>query len=718
MMTESIPEDDIRDHDIQALLEAGVSMIALEDLYGPKAVHRVAETYISSHVPTEDNDIHQSNDDQRSKLATLLFLRAPSSSTKAILKKNQHNVVDAVFAALVADPEDPLLMDPLLHTVLHDPVVLSSGIILDRSTAMDPTGQQLRFTKCPFRRIPLHLPVYELYPLQEKIRAYEHERLARCVSVAQTFVHDQDYDRAERVFAIAHDFLQEHQRNFDQRQSNRASSMMADNSRTSMAAAARGNKAHGNNTHPQTKEDLGVVVVSTSGAHASQKQYTRDILLLALQLAQLEREMPRAKEDISRMVAIHRRLIQVARACSADPQDTETLVIACLEDCWKRCSLILAFAAEGSSTEASHRALLIRHVFSPLITYTQLFQMNLTEELQKLCQLDLRLAKDVEDEPAIWNCRRVLLKLLPEAEKATFLESEGIAANEEDLHFHLVYDTSAWRNEKFVDPSIGLVHFGMSNTPVKSSQKQITGTLPMTQTRGVSCWVDLNPLLEGDHWIEVAFCPDNIQSPGHLNPILSQYSSGAGWEIRCVVVPEPKFPFGIGGEKREPGIYVESVWVTTDGDNAVTNTKVPLEIRNWYHVFLAYCYETSTISLYVNGLPVRQKIKGVFVPAKGSPRLGESMQWMDRRLQGWAAFGGGGYGLPVNGKETSALDVHVQTLAKARLTSLPNSSALRKLYSVDGGDGARISEEDVLDSMTVRKDNSINENSSSREGDP
>ena len=705
-MTASVSEETIRDHDILALLEAGVSMIALEDLYGPKAVHRVAETYITSALPTDDDDddADGKHHDRRSKLATLLFLRAPSSSAKAIMKS--HDVIDAVFEALVADPDDPLLMDPLLHTPLHDPVVLSSGIVVDRSTAIDPATGNLRLTKCPFRRIPLTSPVYEIYPLQDKIREWEHARLERCVSVAQTFMKEAEYDRAERVFTIANDFLQEHQQHFDSQ--NRR--MAIHNSQNKLTTTTPGG-SHYNDER----------ALSTSGTNVSQKHHTREILLLALQLAQLEREIPEVKDDISRTVGIHKRLILVARACSTDKQDRETLVIACLEDCWKRCSMLLAFGGK----DASKKALGIRHAFAPLIKYTTLMELNLTEALQKLCHLDLRLAKHVEDEPSIWNCRRVLLKLLPEAEQAAFLESEGITGTEEDLYYHLLYDASLWPQEKFVDPAMGLVHFGTSSTTATSrSQDDNSGPTRMTQTRGLACTVNLNPHAKGDHWIEVAFRPDNIQSPGYQNTILSQHAEGTGWEIRCAVIARSHFLFGGGNpfagenEKREPGIYVESVWTTTDGgDNAFTNSKVPLEIGTWYHVVLAYCHETSTISLYVNGIPARREVQGNFVPARGLPRLGENIHWTDRRFQGWVAFGGGGYELPVHGKDTAALDDHVQKLAKARLAKLPSQPALHEPNSavVDDEDGS----EEVEDGSGRGEDSSLVESvtSSGQEDD-
>ena len=41
--------------------------------------------------------------------------------------------------------------DPIYLTVMKDPVVISTGVIMDRSSALDETGAP-RFKKCPFTR--------------------------------------------------------------------------------------------------------------------------------------------------------------------------------------------------------------------------------------------------------------------------------------------------------------------------------------------------------------------------------------------------------------------------------------------------------------------------------------------------------------------------------------------------------------------------------------
>ena len=241
---------------------------------------------------------------------------------------------------------------------------------------------------------------------------------------------------------------------------------------------------------------------------------------------------------------------------------------------------------------------------------------------------------------------------------------------------------------------MGLVHFGAATATPNDESSPIP-----TETNGLRCKVDLNPHPKGDHWIEVAFRPNNIQSPGPLNSIISQHGEGSGWEIRCGVRPRSHFVFG--GIHADPGgIHVEVIWTTTNGlgtyqHNAFPNANVPLEIGTWYHVVLAYCHETSTLSLYVNGRVVRHQISGDFVPAKGLPRLGQNMHWPKQRFQGWIAFGGGGHELPIHGTNESALDDHVRKLTKARLAKLPKQPALHQKETIVA------EEDDVEDSSGV-----------------
>lgn len=51
--------------------------------------------------------------------------------------------------------------DPIYLSVMRDPVVLSTGVIMDRDSILDEQGK-LRMTKCPFTREKLQNEVFPL----------------------------------------------------------------------------------------------------------------------------------------------------------------------------------------------------------------------------------------------------------------------------------------------------------------------------------------------------------------------------------------------------------------------------------------------------------------------------------------------------------------------------------------------------------------------------
>lgn len=58
--------------------------------------------------------------------------------------------------------------DPIYLTVMKDPVVISTGVIMDRSSALDESGAP-RFKKCPFTRQEVDGEVFPLNYLKTKI---------------------------------------------------------------------------------------------------------------------------------------------------------------------------------------------------------------------------------------------------------------------------------------------------------------------------------------------------------------------------------------------------------------------------------------------------------------------------------------------------------------------------------------------------------------------
>ena len=71
------------------------------------------------------------------------------------------------MASLAEDP-DELLMDSIQMIPLKNPVVLSTGFVVDRSTALDEQGRR-RLSRCPFTREPLKPEVYPLHMLRKMV---------------------------------------------------------------------------------------------------------------------------------------------------------------------------------------------------------------------------------------------------------------------------------------------------------------------------------------------------------------------------------------------------------------------------------------------------------------------------------------------------------------------------------------------------------------------
>lgn len=62
------------------------------------------------------------------------------------------------------DP-NPSFIDPITYSIMVDPVVLSSGQVMDRKSALDDNGS-LRFNECPMTRLKLDPKVYPLSNLK------------------------------------------------------------------------------------------------------------------------------------------------------------------------------------------------------------------------------------------------------------------------------------------------------------------------------------------------------------------------------------------------------------------------------------------------------------------------------------------------------------------------------------------------------------------------
>lgn len=180
--------------DIQALLELGVQVSKLEQLYGAEVVRAAATDFVTSQAPHAG----------RLKVGAQLLERSASNVRSAL---GSDKFVESLLDSLEADP-DPMLMDPLFMVPLKDPVVLSSGFVVDRSTALDDRGE-MRLQSCPFSRQPLEPKVYPLHLLRDKVKAWKLERLNKAVEIADKLLSQDHVDAAERVFNIAERFMDE-----------------------------------------------------------------------------------------------------------------------------------------------------------------------------------------------------------------------------------------------------------------------------------------------------------------------------------------------------------------------------------------------------------------------------------------------------------------------------------------------------------------------------
>merc|ERR1719362_939637 len=183
--------------DVEALLRLGVPVAKLEELYGTSLVCSIAKAMVKS-----------SEGEATGRLAVGKQLLQRSISSKRDALEDQ-GFVDSMLASLMQDP-DPMLMDPLMLVPLKDPVVLSSGFVVDRGTAFPDGSSNLRFQHCPFSREPLKRDVYPLVFLRDKVKEWKLDRLNQAVVMAEELVSSkQDPEFVERVFGIAEQYMDE-----------------------------------------------------------------------------------------------------------------------------------------------------------------------------------------------------------------------------------------------------------------------------------------------------------------------------------------------------------------------------------------------------------------------------------------------------------------------------------------------------------------------------
>mmetsp|Transcript_10975 Transcript_10975/g.24170 ORF Transcript_10975/g.24170 Transcript_10975/m.24170 type:complete len:860 (+) Transcript_10975:663-3242(+) len=188
--------------DVNALLDRGTP---LELLISIKP-HGLSEGQISELAKAWLTDSRQGSNEHSLDVATCVLNRS-----RSVLQSKQF--LEKMVDDLEQDaPEE--LKDPLTYMVMTDPVVVSSGLVLDRSTVLDERGK-LRMDRCPITREELKSEVYPIMSLKRRLVDFAKTRIANIFKVVNISLaedcqdREPDYALAQRVVSIGCTFLKE-----------------------------------------------------------------------------------------------------------------------------------------------------------------------------------------------------------------------------------------------------------------------------------------------------------------------------------------------------------------------------------------------------------------------------------------------------------------------------------------------------------------------------
>eukprot|EP00588_Corethron_pennatum_P020915 CAMPEP_0194323806 /NCGR_PEP_ID=MMETSP0171-20130528/25971_1 /TAXON_ID=218684 /ORGANISM="Corethron pennatum, Strain L29A3" /LENGTH=582 /DNA_ID=CAMNT_0039082533 /DNA_START=30 /DNA_END=1775 /DNA_ORIENTATION=+ len=102
-------------------------------------------------------------------------------------------------------PED--FLDPILMTIMTNPVVLSSGLVLDRDTVLDAKTGKLKFSTCPITREKLKKEVYPIIFLKKRLAEFKEKKIRPMLAAAAKLVENGNLEEFIRVQKIAKDFI-------------------------------------------------------------------------------------------------------------------------------------------------------------------------------------------------------------------------------------------------------------------------------------------------------------------------------------------------------------------------------------------------------------------------------------------------------------------------------------------------------------------------------
>ena len=109
-----------------------------------------------------------------------------------------------VYNALKNDDSHDEYLDPIHFTVMKDPVVVSSGVVMDRSTILDDENK-LIFDKCPMTRQKLENFVYPVNVLKSEIIDWTKNRFTTALTLSKGFCNSPE--EGKKALELAHRFL-------------------------------------------------------------------------------------------------------------------------------------------------------------------------------------------------------------------------------------------------------------------------------------------------------------------------------------------------------------------------------------------------------------------------------------------------------------------------------------------------------------------------------
>merc|ERR1719198_1361330 len=77
-------------------------------------------------------------------------------------------------------------VDPIFYNVMVDPVVLSSGVVMNRQTILNDNGT-LKYDQCPMTRQHLKSDVYPLNFLKSELRDWLLDRFKKILIIAEKY---------------------------------------------------------------------------------------------------------------------------------------------------------------------------------------------------------------------------------------------------------------------------------------------------------------------------------------------------------------------------------------------------------------------------------------------------------------------------------------------------------------------------------------------------